>query len=115
MEFSFDVKYLPGAWTPSGTLAFEILPDDLIFNSLVFDWLVVDGDKATAKGLGTINGEGPYDFVLTVYDNPEKRGRDRFRLLIWNESGVVYDNQMGDLITADPIYDIGKGSIQILK
>jgi hypothetical protein len=33
-----------------------------------YDWLVIAGVNAKCKGVGTINGEGEYRFVLTATD-----------------------------------------------
>ena len=58
-----------------------------------------------------------YNFLLSVTDDPAKRGVDRFRLMIWEPvSGmVVYDNQFGAPITEPPAQPIGGGSIKLHK
>ncbi|MCU0503770.1 MAG: hypothetical protein MUC51_18785, partial [Anaerolineae bacterium] len=47
---------------------------------------------AQFKGVGTINGEGSYKFMITADDGSP----DTFRIKIWYEDGagehVVYDN-----------------------
>ena len=81
------------------------------FHSSNYDWLVVSvKDKAKFKGTGTINGEGPYKFMLWAGDEA-CGGVDTFRIKIWTEDGVefvVYDNGGGEAVQV-----IDDGSIVI--
>jgi hypothetical protein len=77
------------------------------------------GANAKYKGLGTINGEGNYGFMLTatVAALTASTDVDLFRIKIWDRDTdeVVYDNQMG---ADDDGYDgteIGGGNIRIHK
>jgi hypothetical protein len=80
----------------------------------------VAGKKAIFKGVGTINGEGEYRFMISAWDGDLQGGDgiDKFRIRIWVEDAygneiVVYDNQIGDWPEADPSTELGGGSIVI--
>jgi len=67
--FGFVSKYLKGKNVPTGNTQFQLHFADLNFRSTSYEWLVVAGtSKAQYKGVGTINGEGNYGFLLTAYD-----------------------------------------------
>ena len=74
-----------------------------------YDWLVIAGDNARYKGIGTINGEGSYKFMLWGSDGTP----DTFRIKIWTEEettaeeSVIYDNGSDQAL--------GGGSIVIHK
>ncbi len=118
-NFGLVAKYKKGADVPSGQTEFHFKIADLNFHSTSYDWLVVAGKKAQYKGLGTINGEGDYGFMLTVTDGDlqGEDGIDRFRIKIWEKATdtIVYDNQMGEFDDADPATELGGGSIVIHK
>lgn len=85
-------KYKKSATVPNGNTEFQFKAGNLNFNSTSYEWLVVAGSKAQFKGVGTINGEGAFKFMLYANDgNP-----DTFRIKIWYEDAtgehVVYDN-----------------------
>jgi hypothetical protein len=90
--FGFVAKYQKGANVPVGNAEFQFRAGSLNFKSTSYEWLVVAGSKAQFKGIGTINGEGSYKFMITADDGSP----DTFRIKIWyEESGVeyvVYDN-----------------------
>jgi hypothetical protein len=68
-------------------------------------------ERPKAQHLGTINGEGEYQFMLTATDGSP----DTFRIKIWDDNGMVYDNKMG---AGDDSYDgtaLGGGNIKIHK
>ena len=112
--FEFVARYKKGAQTPSGATEFQFRVADLNFHSESYDWLVVAGHKAMYKGTGTINGQGQYRFMLSAIDGKLKGDHvDRFRIRIWNDSGIVYDNQMGADDDAEPTTALGGGSIVI--
>ena len=105
--FGFVAKYQKGANVPVGNTEFQFHVANFMFKSTSYEWLVVAGSKAQFKGVGTINGEGSYKFMITAVDgNP-----DTFRIKIWYEDGsgeyIVYDNG-----SQQPI---GGGSIVIHK
>jgi hypothetical protein len=118
--FGFVAKYRRGANVPTGQTQFQFRVADLSFHSTSYDWLVVAGKKAIFKGVGTINGEGEYRFMISAWDGDLQGGDgiDKFRIRIWVEDAygneiVVYDNQIGDWPEADPSTELGGGSIVI--
>jgi hypothetical protein len=113
--FGFVSKYKKGATEPTGNTEFVFHTANLDFHSNSYEWLVVASDKAKYKGVGTVNGEGEYKFMLTATDSEV----DMFRIKIWTEDeegveNVIYDNCPGD----DDGYDgtlIGGGNIIVHK
>ena len=90
--FGFVAKYKKGANVPDGNAQFQFRAGDLDFQSTSYQWLVVAGSKAQFKGVGVINGQGSYTFMISADDgNP-----DTFRIKIWYEEDgtevIVYDN-----------------------
>ena len=70
------------------------------------------------KGVGTINGEGSYGFLLSAIDAKltPSTDDDLFRIKIWdlnNGAGVVYDNKPGAGNEEDPTTVLGGGNIVI--
>jgi hypothetical protein len=118
--FGFVSKYKKGATVPTGETEFQLKAGSLNFHADVYDWLVVAGARAQYKGVGTINGGGSYKFLLTAYDADVNKTDaiigDRFRIKIWDDEGVIYDNGLGaddfsnDQLDATPL---GGGSIVI--
>ena len=117
--FGFVSKYKKGADVPTGVTEFRLKVAELNFHSNTYDWLVVAGKKAMYKGVGTINGEGNYAFMLSCVDGDLQGGDgiDRFRIKIWDKDTdtVIYDNQMGEVEDAEPATALGGGSIVIHK
>jgi hypothetical protein len=116
--FGFESKYQKGANVPTGQTQFQFKVGNLNFHSTSYDWLVVGGAKAQYKGIGTINGEGTYGFMLTAIDGQLKGNHvDTFRIKIWDitTGAIVYDNQMGTSDSGDPTTAISGGSIIIHK
>jgi hypothetical protein len=104
-NFGFVAKYKNGANVPDGNTEFQFKAGDMNFKSSSYEWLVVAGNKAQFKGVGTINGQGSYKFMISADDdNP-----DTFRIKIWLEDNgvetVVYDNGSQQ--------SLGGGSIKI--
>jgi PKD repeat protein len=112
-NFGFVAKYKPGKIVPDGNTNFRFQTAGLHFESTSYDWLVVAGmERAKFKGVGTINGEGSYGFMLTAVDRDDG---DTFRIKIWDvDTGdTVYDNVVDD---GDDSYDgtvLGGGSIVV--
>jgi len=105
-SFGFVARYKKGANEPDGNTEFQFKAGNLNLHSTSYQWLVVTGSNyARFKGTGTINGDGPYKFMLWAGDDVA----DTFRIKIWWEDGeienVVYDNGMDQAI--------GGGSIVI--
>lgn len=99
----FNIKYKKGALAPTGNLQFTLSSAGLDFRSTSYDWLVINqsGTIAQFKGQGTLNGTGPYEFMVWVGDGTP----DTYRIRIVNGGGVVYDN--------GSMQPIGAGSVQI--
>jgi len=119
--FGFVSRYKKGATTPTGVTEFQFKVADLNFHSDSYQWLVIAGAKAIYKGVGTINGEGNYGFMLSAIDaglTPQKDDVDTFRIKIWDKDNgdtVVYDNHIGASEDANPSAAIAGGSIVIHK
>ena len=116
--FGFVSKYEKGATVPTGNTEFQFNAGNLKFKSTSYEWMVVAGAKAQFKGFGTINGVGNYRFMLTVIDGDllaNGTKPDTFRIRIWGDNGLVYDNQLNAADTADPSTVLGGGSIVIHK
>lgn len=114
-RFGFVSQYHKGAQIPVGNTEFQFQAGSVNFKSSSYDWLVVAGSRAQYKGVGTINGEGSYGFMLTAIDAGRTGDPDRFRMKIWEkDSGaLVYDNQLGAADSATPSMAITQGSIVI--
>ena len=85
-----------------------------------YEFLVIAGAKAIYKGVGTINGEGNFGFMLSVIDadvnDNDRHEVDKFRIKIFDDNDIVYDNKVGETDdNADPITEISGGSIKIHK
>ena len=89
-------------------------PADLNFESTSYDWLVIAGqDKAKYKGTRHHQRQRDYKFMLTAVDNGNSG--DKFHIKIWDDNGVMYDN---DASSGDDAYDgteLGGGNIKIHK
>jgi parallel beta-helix repeat protein len=116
-NFGFVSKYKKGASAPTGETEFQFKVANLNFHSDSYQWLVIAGQKAMYKGTGTINNVGNYGFLLSAIDGNSKKSNDpdKFRIKIWDNAGIVYDNQMGAAEDVDPATVIGGGSIVIQK
>lgn len=101
--FGFVAKYKKGTTVPDGNTEFQFKAGDLNFKSTSYEWLVVAGSAAQFKGEGTINGQGSYSFRIWADDG----ATDTFRIQIWGDSGIVYDNGSQQ--------SLGGGSIKIHK
>ena len=83
-----------------------------------YQWLVVAGARAKHKGVGRVNGETGYGFLLTVVDADLTSSTevDLFRIKIShldNGEEVVYDNERGADENSDPTTAIAGGQIVI--
>jgi Leucine-rich repeat (LRR) protein len=117
--FGFVAKYKKGATVPTGQTQFQFKVANLDFHSDTYQWLVVAGPQAKFKGVGTINGQGEYGFLLTAIDGQvsSSGGVDKFRIKIWDKATgeIVYDNQMGESDDSAAATELGGGSIVIHK
>jgi len=119
-NFGFVSKYKKGAAIPTGVTQFQFKTGNLNFHSDSYEFLVIAGAKAIYKGVGTINGEGNFGFMLSVIDadvnDNDSHEVDKFRIKIFDNNGKVYDNQVGEADdNADPTTEISGGSIKIHK
>ena len=112
--FGFVAKYQKGKQTPDGNTEFQFQSAGLNFKSSSYDWLVVAGNKAQYKGVGTLNGTPGYGFILTAIDGDDASKKpDKFRMKITGPTGLVYDNQMNLPDTGDPATILDGGSIVV--
>ena len=124
-NFGFVAKYKKGTTIPTGNTVFQFHAGDLNFQAESYEWLVIAGARGKFKGIGTINGEGSYKFMLTAVDGAliGEDVVDKFRIKIWievEETGeeiLIYDNMLGaeDESELDWTTEIGGGSIVIHK
>src|SRR5699024_11006599 len=104
-----------------GETSFQFKAGDIFFKSSsheAMSLVVSGGFKATYKGIGTVNGEQGYNFMVTVIDADKTQNHktDLFRIKIWKKGQVLYDNNIvSDADNADPATAIGGGSIVIHK
>ena len=115
--FGFVSKYKNGSNVPDGNTQFKFHAADFEFRSTSYEWLVIGGAKAQYKGIGTINGSGSHRFMLTAIDGNLLGGskQDTFRLRIWDDNGIAYDNQINAPDNADPTTVLDGGSIVVHK
>lgn len=116
--FGFVSKYKKGANVPTGQTHFWFKVADLNFHSDAYEWLVIAGARAQYKGIGTINGEGNYGFILIAIDAKltPNTNVDRFRIKIWDKDkgdAIVYDNKHGESDDSNETTELGGGSIVI--
>ena len=99
-NFGFVSKYKRGATVPDGNTEFQFHAAGMNFHSESYEWLVVNqaGTNAQFKGVGTINGQGSYTFMLWATDNGNSG--DTFRIKITNNATNldVYDNGIDQVI-----------------
>lgn len=118
-NFGFNSKYLPGAQVPTGNTEFRFKSANLDFHSTSYEWLVVAGAQGKYKGIGNLNGDSNYGFMLSARDSAVSGGGqyDAFRIKIWEISTgqIIYDNQLGDSDDADVTTQIGGGNVVIHK
>jgi hypothetical protein len=105
---TFVAKYHKGEQAPKGNAQFQLKAGNLKFHSTSYDWLVVSGSQAIFKGVGSINGQGTYTFMIWANDNDP----DTVHIKIWyvDQYGVeviVYDNGFNQ--------PLGGGSIMFHK
>ena len=99
-DFSFSLGYGRNATTPSGRESFNFKTARASFTGGSYKWLVVNGARGWLRGTGTLTVNGvseTCEFLMTVTDGQQTGGGgiDRFRIKIWNATGVIYDNQTG--------------------
>ena len=108
-----------GPSAPTGSTQFRFQSAGFRFESTSYQWLVVAGARAQFKGVGTVNGNSGYGFMVTATDGDEPGGggTDKFRIKVWQmaDGTIVFDNVLGssdDINSANPQV-IGAGSVNI--
>ncbi|PTN02234.1 putative secreted protein (Por secretion system target), partial [Mangrovibacterium marinum] len=116
-NFGFVAKYKKGKSDVDGNTEFHFNAAGFKFKSQFHESgsLVISGGKATYRGEGTINGEGSYKFTLVAFDGDWNDGTDpdRFRIKMWGDNGIVYDNGLDADENSDDATELGGGSIVI--
>ena len=115
-NFGFNAKYHMDAKIPYGNTQFQV--DGMKFKATSYNWLVVSDARAQFKGTGTIDNAGEYGFLVTIIDGKIAGDNvDLFRIKIWEltTGNILYDTQPGDSDAADPVTEIGGGSIVVHK
>ncbi|MEN2284514.1 hypothetical protein AAGF08_20380, partial [Algoriphagus sp. SE2] len=116
-NFGFVSKYKKGSNQVDGNTEFQFKAGDLNFKSTLHEsgTLVISGKKATYRGEGTINGVPGYKFTLVALDGDWNGGTDpdQFRIKIWGDSGIIYDNGLNADENSDVSTVLGGGSIVI--
>jgi PKD repeat protein len=115
-HFAFVSKYAKGASAPTGSTSFRFTAGKLELESKAYEWLVVAGARTQYKGTGTVNGVAGHAFTVTALDG-DQLGKDKpdlLRVQIWSPNGgLVYDNQGGAPLEADPVQGIAAGQVQV--
>lgn len=89
---ALNAKYHRNSTVPSGNTNISFAAPSGEFKSTSYDWLVVNGNTATYRGSGKLNGVSGYTFTVSVVDNGEPGRNDTFRVCIFNAMGAaVYD------------------------
>jgi hypothetical protein len=117
LGFSFSSKYT-NAKNPTGNTQVKFKRGNFEFNALNYNYLTISGNRAQVQGVGKVNGETGYNFILTVVDGNTKGGVvDKFRIKVWNKStgAIVFDNQCGASDAEDPTAAVGSGSTIVIR
>jgi hypothetical protein len=116
-NFGFVSKYKRGAMVPTGVTQFTFHGDGLSFHSLSYQWMTVAGPHVRFQGLGKIDGEGDYGFLVAVTDGERLGGEgvDTFRIIIWDKTTdeTIYDNLPGVPESEEVLTPLDGGSIVI--
>lgn len=98
-----------------GSLSFDLPSGNLRFDGNALEWMVINGERATVRGTGTINGAGSYSIEVTVIDGGSARkSPDLVRVRIWDAaSKVIYDNLPGATANASPTTQLSEGTFHI--
>lgn len=86
-QFGFDVSYLVGAATPTGTLHFRDKAADVRVDATSIESLTIAGPRATITGRATVDGMPGVAFVAEVEDLGTA-GADTFRIVLGSGYGA---------------------------
>jgi hypothetical protein len=116
-NFGFVSKYKVGATVPTGVTQFMFHGNGLNFHSISYQWMTVAGPHVRFKGLGKLDGEGNYGFMVAATDGELLGGGavDAFRIVIWDKSTdeTIYDNLLGAPEDEETLTPLDGGSIVI--
>jgi len=116
--FGFNSKYHSNAKNLKGEVQLTF-GAGTNFEANNLDYLTITGARAQVGGQGKLNGDGPYNFILTMIDGQTEGGGgvDRIRLKVWHKvtGQVVYDTQPGASDAANPTTAVGTGSSIVLQ
>jgi len=118
LTFGFESRYQAGESSPTGNAEIHFSKGDLKFHADTCSWMTISGPDARLMGVGTLDGQGQYGFLLLATDTDLLAGgeADLIRIKIWNmdqDGQVVYDSQMNDDEDSAPNTPVGGGSIAI--
>ena len=88
--FEFHMMDRGLGYQPNGKVTIRYPHANLDFKSNVCDWLLLDNQMATLTGMGKINNQGNYGYLLVANDQP-----DELRIVLWDKNDgdkIVYDN-----------------------
>ena len=118
MTFGFNSKYHSNAKSPKGEAQMSFGAGKN-FDANTLDYLTITGARAQVGGFGKLNGDGPYNFILTMLDGNAQGGDgiDRIRVKIWHKvtGAIVYDSQPGASDAANPTTAVGTGSSIVIQ
>jgi LVIVD repeat len=81
-QFSFDVSYVLGSPTPTGTIHFRDRETGVRVDATTIDTLTIQGPRATVTGRATVDGVSGVRFALEIEDlGSAKAKADTFRLV----------------------------------
>ena len=116
LTFGYNSKYT-NSKNPKGEAQFSV--GSMSFDASSLDYLTIAGARAQVAGSGKLNGDGPYEFLLSMIDGdqPGGGGVDRVRVKVWHKvtGQVIYDSQPGASDAADPATPVGAGSRVVIQ
>jgi hypothetical protein len=116
LEFILGARYERRRTVPTGEIRIDFDEANLKFRTTAFEWLVVDGGRTQMKGIGTLNGVGGYQFLVTALGGKlfSANRKDAIRIKITDPAGVlVYDNQPGAPDSGNAATDLDGGLIVV--
>lgn len=109
-HFTSVIKYKKGASTPTGQTQFRV--GDLKLRSDSYDWLVInnqDGARAQFSGVGSVNEEENYSFMIWATDGKLDGDPDKFEIVIKNSTKeVIYDSKEQEISGGNIVVHKGK-------
>ncbi|MBI3397514.1 PKD domain-containing protein, partial [Candidatus Woesebacteria bacterium] len=107
VQFGLSYKYQGTVPTGNRQFSMDFNSANFHFNATTITSLVISNDIGTLKGLGTVNGSGTYNFLVTGSET-----NNTIRIQIKDQSElVVYDTQPNATDTTDPITPVTAGKV----